>query len=210
MTAYVTADLLRRAILALGAWQELVVTQRAVHVWSVLPIKLRGAAAGTAIAYTESNDRDFLDRFLRLRPDDHEYPYFDPFSHEWRPAGYHHSNMATFRKNTFQRSWDACDWDGERLTLSDHYVRVMTDKVLAKAGRVNRIPALPCAVWFFKRPTAEWPDDEELTDGVPADAGGLTQLFKKKFNFTNDEWVAMFDDDPDLLPNYASSLSVTP
>lgn len=207
---HISPDLLDEALRVLESWSSRVVRQRSRHVWSLLPVKARGAMPGRAISYEERNDHEFMDRFLAVR-DDQAYPYFDPFSREWLPANYFHSNMATMRKNRFSRQWGACEWDDGILRLADDYPDVFVTKVLTKGGEVTRIPAIACAVWFFKRPSAEWPHDPELADGVPSDPSSVIQAFQKKFNFQQDNgWTAIFDSDPAFIPNYTDMLRVTP
>lgn len=209
MPQYISPELLDEAIGVLESWSSRVVLQRSRHVWSLLPVKVLAAMPGQSLTYTEQNDREFMDRFLGVR-DDPDYPYFDPFSRQWLPRGYYHSNMATMRKNRFSRQWGACEWDGEVLRLAFDYANTFVERSLTKGGEVTRIPAVACAVWFFKRPSAEWPQDPDFADGVPADGVGAVAMFRKKFNFDEDpSWTAIFDDDPMLLPNYSQSLRVT-
>jgi 5-methylcytosine-specific restriction protein B len=207
---YISPGLLDQALLVLESWSSQVVLQRSRHVWSLLPIKVSGAMPGESLSYAEQNDREFMDRFLAVR-DDPDYPYFDPFSRRWLPSGYFHSNMATMRKNRFAREYGACEWEDETIRLAPNYADIFVKKVLTKAGAAARIPAVACAVWFFKRPSAEWPDDSDLTNGVPANAADTVSMFRKKFNFEGDPgWTAIFDPDPSLLPSYAESLRMTP
>ena len=207
---YVSPELLDEALRVLESWSSQVVFQRSRHIWSLLPLKVFGAMPEQPLAYAEQNDREFMDRFLAVRDDPH-YPYFDPFSRQWLPGGYFHSNMATMRKNRFARQYGACEWDGEVIRLAPNYAEIFVEKILTKRGAATRIPALACAVWFFKRPSVEWHDDPDLTDGVPSNAAEAVAMFQRKFNFGADPgWNAIFDDDPTLLPSYAHSLRVTP
>lgn len=206
---YISPELLDAALRVLESWSSQVVRQRSRHVWSLLPVKLQGAMPGQTIAYEEQNDQDFMRRFLAVR-DDPAYPYFDPFSREWLPAGYFHSNMATMRKNRFSQKYHACDWDGQVLSLATDYASIFVDKVLTKAGVATRIPAIACAVWFFKRPSVEWRGDPDLAGGVPSDPSSAVEEFRKKFSFEHDGgWSAIFDDDPAFIPDYTEILRVT-
>jgi hypothetical protein len=208
---HISPELLDTALGVLGSWSSQVVKQRSRHVWSLLPVKVRGAMpGGRAITYAEQNDHDFMKRFLAVR-DDLDYPFFDPFTREWLPTGYFHSNMATMRKNRFARQWGACQWDGQTLSLNTDYANIFVDRVLTKGGEVTRIPAIACAVWFFKRPSGEWRRDPDLTAGVPSNPSDIVDAFRKKFNFEHDGgWPAIFDDDPALIPNYTEMLRVSP
>jgi hypothetical protein len=189
----------------LSGWAAKVPVQKSRHVWSLLPPKFSGAMASHAITYSETNDKEFLSRFLDVRggPD----PYFDPFSASWLRAGYWHSNISTNRKGTFARVWHACEWEGDRLILSPNYADIFVSQVLTKRGGVTRIPALACALWFFKRPSAEWQGDPALAEGVPDSPTDLISLFKDKFHFGTDEgWKAIFDTDPGLISGYSATL----
>lgn len=207
---HISPELLDAALRGLESWSAKVVVQRSRHVWSLLPVKVRGARPGESIAYTEQNDYEFMERFLAVGANLDD-PYFDPFSRKWLRSGYSHSNMATMRKNRFAREYGACEWDGEVLSLAPNYADIFVKRVLTKAGTAARIPALACAIWFFKRPSTEWPDDVDFADGVPPEPTGAVAMFKKKFNFENDAgWSSIFDEDPLLIPNYANLLRVSP
>jgi hypothetical protein len=195
---YASSELLEESVLALSEWAKAVKKQNVAHVWSFLPVKLSGAMPGTTITYREEDDKAFLERFFAYRSGPE--PFFDPLRREWLKAGYAHSNAATFRKRTFMMSWNACAWeDSERLTLADDYDEIVRKNVLTKAGDVIRIPALPLAVWFYKRPRAEWPERNDLREGVPDDPGELLALFRHDFSFDEDPgWQVIFDPDAEL------------
>lgn len=195
---YVSSELLEESVLALNEWAKAVKRQNVAHVWSFLPVKLRGAMPGKAINYREEDDKAFLERFFAYRSGPE--PFFDPLRREWLKAGYAHSNAATFRKRTFMMSWNACTWeDSERLTLAEDYYEIVRENVLTKAGEVVRIPALPLAVWFYKRPGAEWSERSDLRGGVPDDRDELLGLFRSDFSFDEDPgWQVIFDVGADL------------
>jgi 5-methylcytosine-specific restriction enzyme B len=195
---FVSEELLEESILTLNEWAKGVSKQNVPHVWSFLPVKLKGGGPGQTINYREEDDKAFLDRFFNYRAG--AEPFFDPIRREWLKAGYAHSNAATFRKRTFMMSWKACTWDdSERLTLAENYHQIVSEKVLTKGGEVNRIPVLPLAVWFYKRPTAEWSDHAELVGGVPNDPVDLVERFRSDFNFTEDPgWSLIFETDTGL------------
>jgi 5-methylcytosine-specific restriction enzyme B len=198
---YVSEGLLEEAIRALHVWFESAKRQHTRHVWSFLPVKLKGAMPGKAITYREEDDKDFFERFFEYRAG--AEPFFDPFSRDWLKAGYPHSNAATFRKRTFMMSWKACLWeDNERLTLAEDYHEIVRDKVLTKAESVFRVPAVPLAIWFYKRPSVEWPTRSELQDGIPDDPAELLNLFRQDFHFDGDAgWTTIFDTEA-RLPGY--------
>jgi hypothetical protein len=195
---YVSSELLEESILALNGWAKAVKQQNVPHVWSFLPVKLKGAMPGTKITYREEDDKEFLQRFFSYRPG--AEPFFDPLRREWLKAGYAHSNAATFRKRTFMMSWNACTWeDSELLSLAENYHEIVSEKVLTKAKEIVRIPALPLAVWFYKRPHAEWRGRDDLRDGLPDDPDELLRQFRSDFNFDEDPgWQVIFDPEAEL------------
>jgi 5-methylcytosine-specific restriction enzyme B len=198
---FVSEALLAESIERLHDWYRLVPAQKSRHVWSFLPVKLGGAMPNKTISYKEEDDQRFLNRFFRYR--DTSEPYFDPFSRMWLKAGYGHSNAATFRKNTFQNRWQACTWEGDAFTLKSNYHLIIRDKVLTKAGQVSRIPVLPLAVWFFKRPSVEWPTETQMHQGVPQSPKDLVALFRRSFYFEEDPgWNTIFDDRLTLLGGF--------
>ena len=202
---YVGPELLRGALTRLDTWARTVPKQSSRHVWSILPPKAKGAKPGKPLQYEESDDFSFMDRFNLFGEDEPLFPYFDPFTFTWLPAGFPHSNLATYRKKTFARSWKACEWESNTLTLSPDYGEVFALRALTKAGMTQRIPALACAIWFFKRPNDEWPDTTGLASGIPESAQDLIDLFKEKFNFSNESaWADIFDDSDNVLPGVES------
>lgn len=208
---FIGPELLEQAIAGLRRWVEQVPRQYSRHVWSILPPKLAGALPDVAIFYEESNDYAFMDRFLKYGEANPDFPYFDPFTQEWLPAGYPHSNLATFRKKTFARSWGACSWDGEQLQLAPTYGATFAGKALTKARQIALIPALACAVWFFKKPDSEWPEDDEIKSGVPRSPAEMVALFRDRFGFDNDpSWSTIFDDSDSVIPDYEALVLAGP
>lgn len=195
---HVSRELLEESILVLNEWANAVKQQNVAHVWSFLPVKLKEAMPGKTITYREEDDKAFLERFFAYRSGSE--PFFDPLRREWLKAGYAHSNAATFRKRTFMMSWNACSWeDSEHLTLAEDYYEIVRKNVLSKAKEIMRVPALPLAVWFYKRPGAEWPGRPGLRDGLPADPDELLALFRSDFSFDEDPgWQVIFDPDVEL------------
>jgi hypothetical protein len=77
--------------------------------------------------------------------------------------------------------WGAATWDDDVLTLAPNYAEIFVGKVLTKAGKVTRIPALALAVWLYKL--------EEL----PPTASELVERFKQGFHFGDAEFASLFD-----------------
>lgn len=208
---FVGPELLEEAVAALRKWAQHAPRQPSRHIWSILPPKLAGALPNVQISYQENDDFAFMDRFARYGDDNPAFPYFDPFTQEWLPAKFPHSNLATFRKKTFARSWDACSWDGMQLEFRPSYGATFAAKGLTKAGSVSLIPALACAVWFFKKPDAEWPGDTEVNAGLPSSPADMVALFRNRFGFDNDPaWSSIFDDSGSVLPEYAALVEAGP
>ncbi|GAB3747464.1 hypothetical protein GCM10027599_00850 [Yimella radicis] len=179
------------ALDALKAWGTKVSTQPSRHVWSVLPLKHAGISPGASIAYTEDLDRKFMDQFFRLRQSDR--PYFDPFCMTWLPEGYYHSNLATSRKKTFNNSWHAGALTGDSQSFALDYAQIFSAKALTRSGVTTKLPALSCAIWFYKRPAFEWGHEHPFANGLPP-LGGIFEQFRSDFHFQDDgEWGAIFD-----------------
>src|SRR5882757_8716762 len=106
---FVSEELLEESVLALNEWAQSLKKQGVRHVWSFLPVKLKGAMPGEKIVYREEDDKAFLERFFEYRSGPE--PFFDPWQRGWLKANYAHSNAATFRKRTFIMSWGACTWE---------------------------------------------------------------------------------------------------
>lgn len=193
-----TAAHMSSTLECLHHWFLKVPTQKSRHVWSVLPAKAAGAERGVTMTYTEAHDKAFMDRFLHLR-DVNAFPYFDPFSHDWLPSGYFHSNMATFRKKTFINSWHAGTWHDDQFMLDPDYMNTFAEKVLKLAGTTTRLPAFATALWFYKRPQTEWPTEHPFVEGLPLQPGDVISQFRTDFFFADDaEWSPIFDEQSDL------------
>jgi MoxR-like ATPase len=206
VTGFVGESLLMESIVQLSTWTASVPKQFSRHIWSVLPPKLSGAQVGKPIEYSESDDFAFMDRFLRLGSG--KWPYFDPFTRSWLPEGFPHSNLATFRKKTFVRSWEAATWDGTVLTLSPDYGTKFEKKVLTKSGQITRVPALALAIWVFKQLSSEWPENQVVTSGIPTSAEETISALRTAMNFDYDPaWDLIFDSSPDLIENYSAEVS---
>lgn len=176
---------------ALKSWGSKVSTQPSRHVWSVLPLKHSSLLPGGSIRYTEDLDRKFMDRFFMLRNGDR--PYFDPFSMTWLQEGYYHSNLATSRKKTFNNSWHAGSLANDVQSFAPDYAEIFRLKALTKSGITTPLPALACAIWFYKRPEAEWSDAHPFAQGLP-DVPAILEQFRADFHFQDDqEWFAIFD-----------------
>jgi hypothetical protein len=175
---YASRELLSETIETLGSWRDSVQQQTSSHLYSFLAPKWRGAQPGVALSYSEADDREFWDTFFRIRSGD--WPYFDPLKSEWRPHTQWHSNTATQRKNRFVNRWQAATWNDDILTLAANYPEIFVEKVLTKAKRVTRIPALALAIWLYKR------------EALPATPAGLIDRFKKDFNFGDHEFATLF------------------
>jgi hypothetical protein len=176
---HASGELLTEAVKALGSWRDSVQQQTSSHLYSFLAPKWRGAQPGAPLNYSEADDRDFWDAFFRVRSGD--WPYFDPIKNEWRPSTQWHSNTATQRKNRFVNRWGAATWEDDVLTLAPNYAEIFVGRVLTKARKVTRIPALPLAVWLYKL--------EEL----PPTAPELVERFKQDFNFGDAEFTSLFN-----------------
>ena len=188
---HVTKLDLTDALAALKTWGSKVSTQPSRHVWSVLPLKHAGVKPGASIAYTEDLDRKFMDQFFLLRGGDR--PYFDPFSMTWLQEGYYHSNLATSRKKTFNNSWHAGSLINDSQSLADDYAEIFRAKALTKSGTTTKLPALSCAIWFYKRPLTEWDTTHPFSEGLP-DTTGMLEQFRIDFHFQDDsEWSTIFD-----------------
>jgi hypothetical protein len=176
---YASRELVDEAIHTLGSWRDSVQQLKSSHLYSFLAPKWKGAQLGIPLNYTEADDREFWDRFFRVRAGD--WPYFDPLKSEWRPHTQWHSNTATQRKNRFVNRWHAAAWANDVLTLAPNYPEIFVEKVLTKARSVTRIPALPLAIWLYKR------------DDLPATPAALVGRFKEDFNFGDREFASLFD-----------------
>lgn len=186
MSNYLRIDRVVRAVEALNNWQGSVRKQSTAHVLPLLALLEKGVTKGSWIAFEESDDFAFFDRYCRVSgPTDS--PYFDPFNRKFRIASHPHSNIATARKGTFANSWKAAEQEqdatrGTIWKLSDQYAEVTSEK-LQRGGTLNRLNLLDIAVWLFR--SESFPDNstsETLRDQFrtrfPMDQADFDQIFE--------------------------------
>ena len=68
-------------------------------------------------------------------------------------------------------------------TMGNITAEIFVDKVMTKGGKVTRIPAQALAIWMFK------------SEDLPATEADLVQELKTVFNFSDPEFVTLFDPD---------------
>lgn len=187
--------LVASALESLEVWHKSVVQQKARHFFSLVPVLARSAGA-LRTTYFESDDEAFLRSYLQIGGADSEYPFFDPLSQNWLPRSYAHSNMATFRKRTFFRSWRAGEWEDDAITLSPNYARIFADQALTKAGVVSRIPAWPIVVWIAAVANENVVEAPEWPDSLPATVEGAGELLRSWLGMSQADWAQIFDSSP--------------
>jgi 5-methylcytosine-specific restriction enzyme B len=186
------------ALQKLARFRDNVHKQRAQHVLPYLALRFAGVSTTTPVRYTEADDFEFWNTFLRVRAGDQ--PYFDPIACSFRIASHPHSNVATARKGTFWKSWAAAHMtsspSSEAWTLDPDYVAVIEKKVLSKAGRVTRIPALPLAAFLLRAHDV-------------SDYSDLLTRFKAVFHLDAEEYERLFEDASLAAPFTDNPLSDT-
>lgn len=191
----VSAQLLEAAINSLHTWYGGVVAQRARHVYSLLPV-LRAARGALSVQYSERDDNEFLDKYFRIPAASPEHPYFDPFSQEWLPRSYAHSNMSTFRKRTFFPSWKAGTWTKDTIELDPDFARIFRERALTRGDLVHRIPAWPVAVWFAAVSQVNWEDEADEFEPLSAEGSQVADSLRRWLGLSPDDWELIFDSDP--------------
>ena len=185
MAAFTSLERLKPAILALADWRGQVKQQTVAHVFPFLALLEKGVNTSTGTQFEELDDFAFFDKYNKIE-DDIDKPYFDPFTRQFRIASHPHSNIATARKGTFSRSWNAANFtedDGKTIwKLNTDFADTFRKKVLTKATNTIRLPIVDLAVWLFR--------EEEFPDG--ADSETLIQRFKDRFKLGNDNFNTLF------------------
>jgi hypothetical protein len=192
MAKYIRRERLATAITSLAEWRTVVHSQASSHLFPFIALLEKGASSQQAVRFEESDDYAFFNKYFRV-PADKDNPYFDPLVRRRRISTHPHSNAATARIQTFQRSWGAATSDvrdGETYwRLSGESVDILRRKVLTRAGETNRVNVLDVAVWLFRH--EEFPDN--------ADAQALERRFRERFHLLegNDyDQLFEFNDEP--------------
>ena len=186
MANYLRIDRVVRAVTALNNWQGSVRKQSTAHVLPLLALLEKGGNKSGWIAFEESDDFLFFDRYCRVSGTA-DTPYFDPFNRSFRIASHPHSNIATARKGTFANSWKAAELQqdpvkGALWKLAEKYAEITSEK-LQRGGTLNRINVLDIAVWLFRGDA--FPDGstsetllEKFRATFPMDQADYDQLFE--------------------------------
>jgi 5-methylcytosine-specific restriction enzyme B len=190
MAAFISVGRLKQAIIALADWRGQVKQQTVAHVFPFLALLEKGVNASAGTQFEESDDFTFFNKYNNIEGD-LEKPYFDPFTRQFRIASHPHSNIATARKGTFARSWNAADFtedDGRTFwQLKAGFADTFRRKVLTKGSETIRLPAVDLAVWMFR--------EEEFPDNSDSDT--LIQRFKDRFKLADDDFNTLFQYNPE-------------
>lgn len=184
---FVSSKQIQESLQALSSFRSKVGKQGVQHVLPFLALKRKGVNPVSYIPYAESDDFEFFNKYLKIG--DGEKPYFDPIAGLFRISTHPHSNIATARKGTFFRSWNAAvmqpdpNTREERWKFQPPYLQIIAEKALTKASTVSKVPAIPLAVFLFR--------NEPISDDAQVDF--LAARLRKEFSLSNEEFKALFD-----------------
>lgn len=218
MPSYVRLERVAKAIEALNDWRGSVRKQSIAHVLPLLALIQKGVNKQQFHSFEESDDFAFFDKYCGI-PGDAKEPYFDPFGKIFRIASHPHSNIATARKGTFSRSWQAANYetaaDGTTTwRLDPNYASIFAEKLGRGGVPAPRINVVDLAVWLFREQA--FPDEatasslkDEFLKTFPFDGGDFDQLFQ----FINEPAELLFQSEPvsrDQLVATIRSLALPP
>lgn len=165
----------RRAVIAINEWWQAAPSQGAKHLFGLLALLEKGVGKKGYTQFEEEDDFAFWDKYFRVPGQDSDSPYVDPLTRQRRIKTHPHSNVATARKGTFSKSWEAADFgvDANRTIwkLADDYAERFRQRALRKAQSIHRVPVVDLAAWLFR--SEAFPDD--------ATAKTLEDRFRKQF-----------------------------
>jgi len=186
---YVSQQQFVAALRDLATFRGAVNRQSAQHVLPFLALRRKGVSVDEFTPYTEQDDFEFFDQHLRVGSPD--YPYFDPIAGAMRIRTHPHSNVATARKGTFYRTWGAAEMAAadeqggpDRWRLAPNYRDILRRKVLTKAARSIRIPAIPLAMILLR--------SEGVSDELQAP--DLGAVFQRHFGLSEVDFGELFED----------------
>ena len=188
MARFIKLDRLASAITSLANWRAAAQSQASAHLFPFLSLIAKGVNTSDFVCYEESDDFDFFDTYFRISEEEGELPpYFDPLTRKRRIATHPHSNVATARKSTFERSWQAGisknDGDHTYWKLADDFADKIVRKILTRGGEVTRVNVLDVAVWLFR--------SESFSDD--ANAKQLEKLFRQRFEMDDATYDRLFE-----------------
>jgi len=200
--SFISRDQLLASLRALAVFRDSVNRQRAQHILPFLALRGKGVSSAGFTPYSEGDDYSFFDSFARVR--DGDFPYYDPIAGSFRIKSHPHSNVATARKGTFFRTWNAAisktEANGAEVwRLEPGYLDIIREKVLTKARRTTRVPAIPLAAFLFT--TRPFPDDFTQSD--------LADLIRQEFKLSKEEYSTLFEEDTPLPPFGKYALTAT-
>lgn len=184
MPSHLRLDRIRAAIVRLSDWRGRVKQQTAAHILPMLALLENGVNKGSWTRFEEADDFAFFNKYCTI-PGDSAKPYFDPFSRIFRIASHPHSNIATARKNTFSRRWDAAATkleEGHTFWQLKDFSQAIVNNVLTKGQDTLRINVVDLATWLFR--------EEAFSDG--ADSATLLAEFRQRFPMSDADFNPIF------------------
>lgn len=141
----------------------------------------------TFVPYEERDDFTFWDKYFRVDAETSGKPYFDPLTRTYRIASHPHSNVATARKGTFEKSWEAIESKTERGStfwkLAENFADIVRGKALTRGGKAIRVNLLDVACWLFRQ--------RKFEDVVSAKT--LVDEFRKAFPLRDEDFNGLFE-----------------
>jgi DNA polymerase III delta prime subunit len=184
---HISKTRLEQALENLKAIRAQLPAQGVQHLLPFLALRQKGVGPGESKRYEEQDDFAFWDRYMLVDDSSEQGRYYDPFAGVRRIGTHPHSNVATARKHTFARSWQAAEYevvDGQTVwRLADDYLAIVVQRCLTKAGHTTRVPALDLVLWLLRH--------TDFEDGFSVAA--LIGRFKGEFGLTDAELEALFE-----------------
>jgi hypothetical protein len=190
-------------MLRLPDWKGKVQSQASAHLFPFLALVRKGVTSDTFTRYEEADDFEFYDAFFKVG-DDADKPYYDPLNRKFRIGSHPHSNVATARKGTFERSWGAAESKIEdgitTWRLSANCADIVKMRVMTRGGETVRANVLDLAVWLFRFDS--WPDD--------ASSDTLLAKFREVFPLKDDAFDSLFEYVPEPAGNLFGDTKLMP
>lgn len=200
MSAYIKKDRLKSAIIRLADWRGQVQSQTSAHLFPFLALVRKGVQYDNFTRYEESDDFDFFDSYFRAGDKPSE-PYFDPLTRKFRIASHPHSNVATARKGTFEKSWQAATskvQNGESYwKLNKDAIDRIISRVMTRGRKTSRVNLLDLAVWLFRNhPFEDGSDSDTVLAHFRATFPMRDGDFDRLFEYSTEPPSQLFTDHP--------------
>lgn len=183
---HIRPDRVKHALNNFHNWALSAKFQSTAHIIPTLFLLEKGVNTNTPSPYREKDDYELWGKYFLIEGSSPK-PYFNPITLRRSEKNFPHSNVATIRKNTFWRKWEALEKietedEEEQWRLKEDFADILKKKALVKGGETKKAPLLDLSIILFR--------NEDFPDG--SSAQDLIDRFKDRFPFSEKDLNTLF------------------